>query len=346
MINIEELKRTVQGNCDIIDAQHGQNYGLCIYLLKMRDYFRWHKQIPLHQELNNDDIHKWIADTEEHWERISGDSLEHITLNGNTYKPFASDSINGHLNPEGLIYSGGLGYGGIPLFFLADLDDENKQNGFSVYLAGKEHSRGLFGTPAFFRDDRIFIRQEALKHLYWSRYDEWSFSNRQNTMGRALSYYDFKDHPDKAIEEITNFELPVIIQHEIGEGLLDKEFGPTWADMILEFAYSKTEILLRAVRDLAADCMTTLPYLLSEQRIPSIHMFFASFSDMRKELFPSLHKAYQKWLTSNDSSELNDLVEQGKIFWFDIGKRAIEMFRKDGKLAQEPLNQFIEVLSR
>lgn len=346
MIDIENLKRTVQHNCDIIDAEHGQNYGLCIYLLRMRDYFRWHKQIPLHQDLNNDDIHNWIANTEEHWDQISGNALQNIALNGHTYKPFDSDSINDQLNPEGLIYSGGLGYGGIPLFFLAELDHEDKQNGFSVFLAGKEHSRGLFGTPAFFRDDKIIIRQEALKHLYWSRYDEWSFSKRENTLGRALSYYDFKNCPSEAIEDITNFELPVIIQHEIGEGILDKEFGPTWAEMILEFAYSKTEILLRAVRDLAADCMTTLPFLLAEQRVPSIHMFFAGYSDMRKELFPSLFNAYKDWQSGNDFNKLNELVEQGKIFWFDVGKKSMEMFRKDGKLSQEPLNQFIGNLSQ
>ncbi len=58
MYNIKELQKTVQKNCDLVDAEHGQNYGLCIYLLKMRDYYRWHNKFPLHQDLNNEDIHK------------------------------------------------------------------------------------------------------------------------------------------------------------------------------------------------------------------------------------------------------------------------------------------------
>ncbi len=37
----QELISQVQHNCDISDANHAGNYTLCIYLLKMREYYRW-----------------------------------------------------------------------------------------------------------------------------------------------------------------------------------------------------------------------------------------------------------------------------------------------------------------
>jgi hypothetical protein len=345
MINISELQASIQRNCDLIDAEYGQNYGLCIYLLKMRDYYRWQKEIPLHHDLDNDAIHKWIAETEEHWEEISGDSLQDIKINGNLFKPFDSGKINSQLIPEGLIYSGGLGYGGIPLFFLAELESSEKHFDFPVKLAGKELSRGLFGSPAFFLDNTIYVRKETLKHFLWSRFDEWSAIKRDNTMGKALSYYPFETNPQEAIDQISRYELQTLIQHEIGEGLIDKEFGLVWAEMILEFAYSKTEILLRAVRDLVVDCMTTLPFLLNEQRIPSIHMYFAGFSDMRKELYPTLYYAYRNWCVSSDPGELNTLIEKGKTFWLRIGEEVIEQFKTNGKSSQKSINEYIENLS-
>jgi hypothetical protein len=341
MKNFLKIQRTVQNNCDLIDAEYGQNYGLCIYLLKMRDYYRWRNQVPLHQELKNEEIHKWIAETETYWEQISSNPLQAVTINGNRYEPFASQAINEQITPEGYVYSGGLGYGGIPVFFFADLEKEENRNGFTILISAKEHARGLYGAPALYRDNVIFVRKEALKRWLWSRYDEWSFNKRDNTMGKALGFYPFSDDPESAVNEMTEAELETLVQHEIGEGLLGKEFGLAWQDMIADYAYSQTEILLRAVRDLAVDCMTTLPYLIGSRHRPSIHLFFANYSDMRKELYPQLFDAYKYWENSSSYKALTDLTDRGKVYWYDIGKKVIELFNRKGKQAQNEINNFI-----
>lgn len=45
------LAGAVQYNCHISDARHGADYSLCIYLMKMREYYRWEQRLPgqLHQ---------------------------------------------------------------------------------------------------------------------------------------------------------------------------------------------------------------------------------------------------------------------------------------------------------
>lgn len=40
---IEEICASVQMNCYISDARYGSEYGLCTYLMKMREYFRWER---------------------------------------------------------------------------------------------------------------------------------------------------------------------------------------------------------------------------------------------------------------------------------------------------------------
>lgn len=342
MNTIEELKQVVQKNCDLVDAVHAQDYGLCIYLLKMRDYYRWKKGISLFDELENEKIHAWIIDTEEYWEEIQGESFGQIPVNGSSVDPFETQEINSSLGQKKLIYGGGLGYGLIPFFYLADLLEEKELHGFKVNISGKEYARGIFGSPAMFKDDTIFIRKEALMQHLWARYDEWQFSRRNNSTKNAFGFYDFEDAPQRALKEITENEIDTVIQHEIGEGLLDKEFGEIWKEMLTEFAHTKTEILIRTTRDLAADCMTTLPMMLAENRIPSLHLYFAGFSDMRKELFPSLR---QEFFASSDSEEferLSKMVEKGKIYWYDLGTKVINLFKQQGKDSQDQIDELIE----
>ena len=48
---LNQLALTVQQNCHITDALHASNYSLCIYLLKMREYYRWEHRLPFSEPL-------------------------------------------------------------------------------------------------------------------------------------------------------------------------------------------------------------------------------------------------------------------------------------------------------
>jgi len=55
------LAQAVQRNCDRIDAVHAQDLSLCIYLLQMREFYRWERQLELHQVPERGDVGRWIA---------------------------------------------------------------------------------------------------------------------------------------------------------------------------------------------------------------------------------------------------------------------------------------------
>jgi uncharacterized protein DUF6866 len=342
MNSLEILKKQVQFNCDRVDAENAQTFGLCIYLLRMWDYYRWWHGLDLSAQVPNEEILPWIGDVEEYWEGIEGCSFGDIQVNGQSFAPFQNNEINDALGQSDLVYSGGLSYGGIPMFFLAKLDRIEEARGFKVVIAGDELARGLYGFPAMLQDQTIFIRKEALRNFIWSRYDEWQFNKRDNPMGRAVAYYDFSEDPVLSLDRMVDRELNTLILHEVGEGLLKNDLGDTWGEMLIDFAHSRTEIIARAVKDLAADCLTTLPSLIEGNSASSIHFYFSNFSDMRKELYPELLEAYKTWVLSADISLLHKATENGSGKWRQIGEEILDLYKKNGKSAGELINNLVQ----
>ena len=71
MPGIEELAAAVQLNCDLADAVHAQDLSLCTYLLQMREFFRWERDLPLDLAPDRGEVGRWIATREAHWEALA-----------------------------------------------------------------------------------------------------------------------------------------------------------------------------------------------------------------------------------------------------------------------------------
>ena len=63
---MQALIEAVQHNCDIVDARHGSDYGICTYLLKMRELYRWECGLPLGARLEKDEVGDWLTARESH----------------------------------------------------------------------------------------------------------------------------------------------------------------------------------------------------------------------------------------------------------------------------------------
>ncbi len=341
MKDFETLKKTVQRNCDLVDAENAQNFGLCIYLMRMWGYYRWWHGLDMLAQIANEEILPWIGDVEEYWETLEDEAFGKLILDGKAYDPFKTDEINNILNPEKLVYSGGLAYAGIPMFFLARLENIQYVEGFKIVITDQEFARGLYGFPAMIQGQTVYIRKDGLKNMIWSRYEEWQGSKRDNSLGRALAFYDFGANPEDSLKSMVEEELNTLILHEVGEGKVKKVLGEEWGDMLIDFAHSKTEIIARAVKDLAADCLMTLPSLIENNNLSSIHFYFANFSDMRKALYPQLFEAYQNWVKGADMSDLAQLVDKGRTQWHNTGEKILKMYRENGKSAGELINKLV-----
>ncbi|MCW8922416.1 MAG: hypothetical protein OQK69_02130, partial [Gammaproteobacteria bacterium] len=278
-----ELQQCVQHNCHISDARYAGNYTLCIYLLKMREYYRWEKTFAYRQVLSTDDIGQWLTQRENLWDEIEDENYSHLKLDNTDYDPFDSSAINEKLLEQGLVYSGGIGQKGKPHFFLAELERREKHHDYQILISGKEHARDLTSPPAMSQGNTIFIRRESFKRMIWEQIETWRWNKPENAMAQSMRCYDFDNDMEASLEAMTNNELESAVLHEIGEIKAGKQL-PGWSEMMQDISFTQAEIMARAVRDHLADALSTLPTLIEQNNQASIHFYFANLTNIRKHI--------------------------------------------------------------
>lgn len=319
-----QLQQSVQRNCHISDARYAGNYTLCIYLLKMREYYRWEKTFAYRQALSTDDIGQWLTERENLWDEIEGEDYAHIELDSELYDPFDSAAINQKLLAQGLVYSGGIGQKGKPHFFLAELESRQQHHDYQILISGREYARDLTSPPAMSQGNTIFIRRESFKRMIWEKIEAWRWNQPENAMALAMRCYDFDKELEASLEAMTNNELESAVLHEIGEIRAGQQL-PGWGEMMQDIIFTQAEIMARALRDHLADALSTLPALIEQNNRASIHFYFANLTAMRQHIFPSLQAAYQSWKTSNDIEPLKLAVKNSSSHWQNIATQMLSL---------------------
>jgi len=327
-MDIPQLINRVQLNCHISDARHAGNYTLCVYLLKMREFYRWEHQYNFTEKLSTDDVGNWLTRREALWDEIDDEDYHTLTIGQSEYSPFDSPAINTKLIDNKLIYSGGYGIKNKPHFFIAELENTKTINHYTIYISGKEFARDLTSPPAMSHDKTIFIRGESFKRLIWERTDEWRWNKPENAMARAIRCYDFDNDLEQALNSMTRNELDAAVLHEIGE-IQAGESLHGWHQMMSDISFTQAEIMARAVRDHYADTLQTLPTLIENNNQASIHFYFANLTNMRKHIFPSLMKAYEQWSESNNSRAIEQTITHAVNHWRDIAQQMLALHQQD-----------------
>lgn len=345
MINLGELAQTVQTNCHISDARHAGSYTLCVFLLKMREYFRWEHQIPLSHQLEKNAVSQWLMEKELFWENVEEHPYVPLQLESGEIEPFDAQAINQELNPLGYVYSSGYGVFQKPHFFLGQLKKTYRKNGVTIYISSCEYARDLVAPPAMSQGDTIFIREESLRRLIWEKIEEWQWKKDQDTaMARALDFYRGENDMERILDLMCDNESNNALLHEIGEAEAGKLLGPEWEEMLAGIPRSKTEFQIRAIRDHLADCISTLPSLVEEENIPSLHFYFANLTAMRKQLFPSAIEAYNQWAQTGQLTLIDTVAAAGKRYWLDVSKEILAHWRRSGGDNPDQPNEFFHEL--
>ena len=344
-MNIGGLISTVQHNCHISDARYAGNYTMCIFLLKMREFYRWENDIALTAPMPRAEIGDWLVERENTWNLIEETDYQPIELKGEVIDPFEAARINEALVPQGIVYSSGYGLHQKPHFFLGQLESVEKRGELTIYISSCEYARDLVAPPAMMRDNTVFIRQESLRRYLWERIEGWQFnkSNRQTPMGRALELYGYSQKQvDTVLDRMTRDETEAVILHELGEAMAGEILGSEWEEMLASFPSSKVEFMARASRDLLADCLSTLPELIRTGNEASLHFHFANMTGLRKHLFPELFEAYEKWTRDKDIQKLHAAVKHGQDFWTQRCLAVLEIYEKQGNKAEAEIVSFLE----
>ncbi len=311
----QDLVQQVQYNCDISDANHAGNFTLCIYLLKMREYYRWIQALDYADSLDSERMGQWLRDKEETWDQVVDNPFRPLHWDGQEFDPFDHAALNQKINAEALFYHAGIGQKSAQHFFISDLIDQRQHQNRHIYITGIEYARDLTAPPAISTADSIVIRRQSLQRMCWERYQEWNWSRLDNPMGKALSFYPFDTSIPDALAQMVDRELETLIQHELGELWISDQYGADWRGMMLGLLGTRAELMARAVRDHLADSLTTLPFLVAQNDPASLHFYFANLTAMRKELFPSAMRTYQRWQKDEDNKVLLDLAQESTAHW-------------------------------
>ncbi len=322
------LLEAVQRNCHIADARHARDMTMCAYLLEMREFYRWEHELPPGAPLPRADVGRWIAEREALWETLAEDDFRPLPLVDKLHPPFAAAAVNEALLPAGLVYGAGIGRFGKPHFFLGRLDRVERHEGLTVLVCGCEHARDLMAIPAALQEGTAIVRREALRQWLWEKVEAWGVKRQPGIMARALAAYGDADDPAAALMRMTDREVDTLILHERGEHAAGRLLGPGWEDMIAGFSIRRAEIVVRAVRDNLADCLSTLPALLAAGKEASLHFWFANFDGLRRDLFPRLATAYEDWL-GGDAAPIRTAVGAGADHWLAVARRLLSLDEAD-----------------
>lgn len=275
------------------------------------------------------------------WEALEASPFEPLALTGRALDPFDAESINRELVPQNYVYSAGYGRFNKPHFFLGALQRAEQRDGFTVYVSSCEYARDLVAPPAMSQNGVIYLRQESLRRFLWERIEEWRWNRNGLAMEHALAGYDFDRDAEDALDRMTETETESVILHELGEVRAGRLLGTAWQALIADIARSKAEILARAVRDLLADCLSTLPGLLERGEAAAVHFYFANYSGMRRHLFPEALDAYRKW-NEGEAQALERVVRDGAARWLDIAQQLLALHAQHGAGAHAPIEQLLE----
>jgi hypothetical protein len=338
----QDLCSAVQHNCHISDARHGTDYGLCTYLLKMREYYRWEYGLDYDESLVNESVGDWLTAREALWESVREDDYIPLPLHGRHYDPFNVNEINQKLESLGLVYSAGYGVKNKPLFFLGYLERREQPEGLSVWVSGRELARDLSSPAAMCQGGQIYIRQESFRRMLWEKLDNWRWHRADNALGRAFAYYDFQGRLEDSLNQMVEKELEVLLLHEKGEYLVGETLGGVWNDLLITLGHSPVEWMVRAVRDHWADCRVTLPSLIAQQEEASLHFYIGGVSGMRKVLFPRLFEVYNTWYERGNWAVLSRCVKEGEQHWSELACRILEVYRDDPDEANMRIKALVE----
>ncbi len=341
-LNLNELQLHVQLNCHISDASHAGNYTLCIYLLKMREYYRWEHALGFDDSIDNDDIGSWLTDRESLWEALEEKPFKPLFIGNEEYEPFDIDGINNALQDDKLVYSAGYILRGKPHFFLADMTDIKQYDNYNIIISGKEHARELSAPPALSQGNIIFIRSESLRRTVWEKVEESLWNKKQSPLVRAIACYDFKDDLHKSLTQLCDSEIKTLVSHEVGEIMAGKQLGDSWQKMVGISEHPQLELMLRSIRDNLADCLMTIPDIIENLEPARLHFYIANISNMRKVLFPSLRQAYDSWLENGSTAQLEKVVLQGQDHWLSVAINLQELFQKEGKIDKDKFQEIID----
>ncbi len=341
---VAALARAVQVNCHIADARHATDLSLCIYLLQMREFYRWEQGLAFDAPLNRDAIGAWLAQREAVWGELEARPFAALRFRGESFDALDAAALNARLAEAGLVYGAGLVGVDRPVFFLAQQHGVQQRDGLALQMCGQEYARGLFAPPAALAGDAtIVVRREALARMLWEKFEAFSLRRANGPFQALAQAYGLHDNAAfvAALPRLVDELSETLVLHEIGEHRAGLWLGPGWAAMRMDLAHRRTDLAVRAVRDHLADLEVTLPTLLAQGAASALHFWFANYEGVREGLFPALTRGYAEWRSGDSGAALRRAARAGVAHFRRVAQQVLALHARLGARAGASIQKLL-----
>ena len=339
------LVAAVQTNCHIADARHAPDLSLCIYLLQMRELFRWERGLAFGAQIDREAVGRWLARREALWAELENQPCVALPVGTREFDPHAVEAVNAELAPLGLVYGAGLAGAARPTYFLAALHQlQRRDDSLLVQVCGREHARGLFAPPAALVGGRtIVLRRESLARWLWEKFEAFSLRRADGPFKALADAYGLHDTGDfvAALPRLVDDLCETLVLHEVGEHRAGQWLEPGWAAMRLALDHRRADLHVRAVRDHIADLEVTLPALLERGQGVALHFWFANYDGVRERLFPTLTTAYEAWRGGDAGQALSIAARAGAAHFRALAAQVLVLHRRLGNRAGPAIDRLL-----
>lgn len=312
----ETLIEDIQHNCNISDARDHGIYSMCTMVLKLRNLYKWERDIEPWEEPEPGDLLDWIDTKENYWESLANEPFRQLGINGQTYSPIESEAVNAVFREDKLVYGAGYGRSMKAVFFVAEELEQRRVEGLPVSIMGRERAKEMASPFAMAQEGAVYIRREPLRYFLWDQIQELrsscrgSFRHGLNLYGlltdNQLDQAKFKEKLDYIVDQ----EMDIFIYHEVGELLQDTLDSTTLQKIIATFPGTVIELVCRSIKDILADTHPKglIAHIMHQRQQTSLSFYVGFLDGMRKELFPEIFHAWSQFIDSGDWQ----LIEQAR----------------------------------
>jgi hypothetical protein len=317
-MDLEALIRQVKLNCSISDAKFWGYYSICGLLMRMRElYLNEHSLLPW-DNVPVEEVTRWISSRETEWHDLEEAELKEIGIDGKVYGPFDIEAINPALIGSNLVYGSGYATFNKPTFFVAELIETKELMDYRVYFMGRELCRDLSAYAAMLQGRCIYIRRDVIRTIIFDKFQMLKSRRYGGVTEEMFGHFGIRKSDAFSagladrLGDMAIAASELFVRHEVGEAFED-EGAESWA-MVLSLCNDKhSELYLRGVKDLLADTseMGPLKYIADAQNRPLLDVYISFLDGLRREIFPEVGTAFQRFVETGEWSLIQDARAAG-----------------------------------
>uniref|UniRef100_A0A7C4EJM7 Uncharacterized protein n=1 Tax=Thermodesulfovibrio aggregans TaxID=86166 RepID=A0A7C4EJM7_9BACT len=330
MLN-SEFFETVSYNCDVSDANYWGYFSICSLLLRLRQLFKIERDLEPWESIENEEIFKWIEKKEEVWKSLENTKLKQVQINKSFFSPFDVEEINSFIFNKGLVYGAGYSLFKKPSFFIGLISKIEEIDGYRIYFIGKEIVRDLFSSSGMSQNNTIYIRLMDIKYRIWENLHGWQ--NKKDIVSEILlSRFGNPSgwqYPYPEFEKIVQKYSQIVLYHEIAE---QQESLSLWMELIKNCMDSKTEYILRGIKDFVADFSIKGPVYkaIDNKDEELLALYLVSQNPYHKKVLKQTLAQIKDALHFKDWKEIDKIRCREFKRWKSVSKQLIEIFELKG----------------